>query len=419
MSVAAAAQAETVPARRVLSIDLLRGLDVLLMLFVNEVAGVRDAPRFLLHVPREVDGMTITDLVFPAFLFIVGMAIPFALGGRLRRGESRRRVLRHVFVRTFALLVIGVLMANVERASPDGPLSPAAWNVLMTAAVILTWPAPAADAQGRRRQRVLRAAGIAAILVLALVYRGEGMDGAFQVRTHWWGILGLIGWGYLVAASLYLLVGDRPGALTGLVALLYCVYLADVAGEAAWLVVFRPVLHVGSDLGSHAAIVLAGTVLGVMLAQHRRERGSERRFVAQALLFCAGLAAAGLMLHELSELHRAFWIHKLGATMPWSLLSSAITGAVWVVLYAIVDLGGWRRFPPSVVIAGESALVAYLLAPFLLSLFALSAGLFGGVNPYAALGANTWIGLVRSAVFAWLVVRLCGLLQRSGVRMQL
>ena len=57
---------------RVLSIDVLRGLDVLLMLFVNEVAGVRGAPAFLLHTPHDADGMTITDVVFPAFLFIVG-----------------------------------------------------------------------------------------------------------------------------------------------------------------------------------------------------------------------------------------------------------------------------------------------------------------------------------------------------------
>ena len=47
------------------SIDLVRGADVLLMLFVNEMAGVRGTPAFLLHRPHDVDGMTITDVVFP------------------------------------------------------------------------------------------------------------------------------------------------------------------------------------------------------------------------------------------------------------------------------------------------------------------------------------------------------------------
>ena len=100
---------------RVLSIDLLRGADVLLMLFVNEVAGVTGAPAFLRHKPSDVDGMTITDLVFPAFLFIVGIVVPFALGGRLRRGETRGQVWRHVLMRALALVVMGVLMVNAEH----------------------------------------------------------------------------------------------------------------------------------------------------------------------------------------------------------------------------------------------------------------------------------------------------------------
>src|SRR5512146_2932954 len=95
---------------RVIAIDVLRGLDVWLMLFVNEMAGVHGTPAWLLHKKASDDGMTITDVVFPAFLFIVGMAIPLALGGRLRRGEGKSSVWRHVLTRTAALLVMGVFM---------------------------------------------------------------------------------------------------------------------------------------------------------------------------------------------------------------------------------------------------------------------------------------------------------------------
>jgi hypothetical protein len=63
--------------------------------------------------------------------------------------------------------------------------------------------------------------------------------------------------------------------------------------------------------------------------------------------------------------------------------------------------------------------VAYIMAPFLLSLFALSAPLVGGTNVYEALGETTAIGLVRSAVFTWLVVRLTGWMRSKGVRIQL
>lgn len=404
---------------RLVSIDLLRGLDVLLMLFVNEVAGVRDAPAFLRHVSPGADGMTITDVVFPAFLFIVGMAIPFALEGRLRRGESKGAVSRHVLVRTFALLVIGVLMVNVEMAGPGGPLPPPIWNILMTAAVVMIWTAPAANAAARRRQRWLRVVGVALLVVLAFTYRGTDLTGLIQLRPHWWGILGLIGWAYLLVASLYLLVGDHPAILTGLMALLYCLYLADAAGQATVLVALRPYLAVGSVLGSHGAVVLSGAILSVMLRLHQHEGAPAGRFVSQALAYAGALAAAGLLLHTLRGLDPAFRFSKVHATPPWCLLSSALTAAAWVGVYWVADVRGFRRWPPVVLIAGESALVAYLLAPFCVSLFEATAPLFGGMNLYEALAEDTAVGLIRSAAFAWLVVRLCGLLRKSGLRMQL
>src|ERR1043165_1896993 len=113
---------------RVVSLDLVRGLDVWLMLFVNEMAGVKATPAFLRHMPASADAMTITDAVFPAFLFITGMAIPLALGARRSRGDSRAAVWRHVLGRTAVLLLLGVLMINAEHASASGILPPALWN---------------------------------------------------------------------------------------------------------------------------------------------------------------------------------------------------------------------------------------------------------------------------------------------------
>jgi hypothetical protein len=83
-----------------------------------------------------------------------------------------------------------------------------------------------------------------------------------------------------------------------------------------------------------------------------------------------------------------------------------------------VDVARWRRWPRSFSIAGENPLIAYLMEPFLLSLFALTASLVGGRNFYEALGQTTGIGLVRAAVFAWIVVRLSGWRRSRGVRIQ-
>ncbi|HVO11490.1 MAG TPA: DUF5009 domain-containing protein [Vicinamibacteria bacterium] len=401
-------------ASRIQSIDLLRGADVLLMLFVNEVAGVRGAPAFLKHVGADVDGMTITDLVFPAFLFIVGIAVPFALGGRLRRGESRGRVLRHALARAAALLVMGVLMVNGERGV-HGLLREPVWNLVMTAGVLLVWGVPEAG-WGPLRRRWLRLAGVALLVLVALAYRTPELTGWFQVRPYWWGILGLIGWAYLAVAAVYLLVGERPAALTGLLAVTCALTLAletGGLGAAALVPVLRPML------GTHTALVLAGTLLGVLLRRHLQQRTPRASFLVEAAFLAAGLGAAGLLLHTLNGLHPAFRISKIGATAPWGLVSSALTAAAFLAVFLLADVAGWRRWPRSLAVAGENPLLAYVLAPALVSVFELTPAVFGGRNAYAALGQMTAVGLVRSAVFAWVVVRLSGWMRSRGVRVQL
>ncbi len=63
---------------RVDSIDALRGLTILTMVFVNDVGSA--APAWAHHIqPPDADGMTVADMVFPGFLFIVGMSIPLSL----------------------------------------------------------------------------------------------------------------------------------------------------------------------------------------------------------------------------------------------------------------------------------------------------------------------------------------------------
>ncbi|MCL4638044.1 MULTISPECIES: hypothetical protein [Olivibacter] len=74
-----------VASERILSVDIMRGLTLLLMLFVNDLfePGV---PAWLLHTKVNVDGMELADWVFPGFLFIVGVSAPYAIRSRLNKG---------------------------------------------------------------------------------------------------------------------------------------------------------------------------------------------------------------------------------------------------------------------------------------------------------------------------------------------
>ncbi|RZL99473.1 MAG: DUF1624 domain-containing protein, partial [Pedobacter sp.] len=60
---------------RILSIDIMRGLTLFLMLFVNDLYS-NGVPEWLHHTKASTDGMGLADWVFPGFLFMVGMSIP-------------------------------------------------------------------------------------------------------------------------------------------------------------------------------------------------------------------------------------------------------------------------------------------------------------------------------------------------------
>src|SRR5437868_10104209 len=95
------------PRPRCLSIDALRGFVMFTMIFVNDLAGVSKeiVPAWMRHFHGK-SGMTFVDLVFPAFLFIVGMSIPFSLGSRLARKEPLWKIVAHIVGRTLSLLLI-------------------------------------------------------------------------------------------------------------------------------------------------------------------------------------------------------------------------------------------------------------------------------------------------------------------------
>src|ERR1017187_3924091 len=96
--------AETTPAR-LLSLDAFRGATIALMILVNTPGGP-NAYGPLNH--SEWNGWTITDTVFPAFLWIVGVAITLSLGKRIAKGIPRTRLLLDVCRRSAILFVLGL-----------------------------------------------------------------------------------------------------------------------------------------------------------------------------------------------------------------------------------------------------------------------------------------------------------------------
>jgi predicted acyltransferase len=101
--------APAAPFQRLLSLDILRGLTIAFMIMVNNNGG-RSAWAQMHHA--QWNGLTATDLVFPTFLFVVGVSIVFAFESRLAKGATRAQLAWHTATRAVILFLLGVVVNN-------------------------------------------------------------------------------------------------------------------------------------------------------------------------------------------------------------------------------------------------------------------------------------------------------------------
>ena len=199
---------------RIQSIDVFRALTMLLMIFVNDLWTLKGVPNWMEHSKTFEDFMGLADVVFPCFLFIVGMSVPFAIQRRVEKGDSNFKIASHIGIRTFALLLMGIFTVNL--GSLDAKLtgiSEPVFEILMVLGFFLCWNVYPIGKE-KRKQFIsigLQTLGFIVLIALAYIYRSKlGSDGQVHwLRIKWWGILGLIGWAYGLTALIYLFIKDN------------------------------------------------------------------------------------------------------------------------------------------------------------------------------------------------------------------
>ncbi|MFZ0453221.1 MAG: DUF5009 domain-containing protein [Ignavibacteriaceae bacterium] len=405
---------------RIKSIDIIRGFTILVMIFVNDLAGVANVPSWMEHAKTMHDGMTFVDWVFPGFLFIVGMSIPFSIGRRIEKGEPLSSIWKHILIRVAGLLVLGVYMVNGDRISDQGILSPHLWAILMYLFVILTWNRNNSPVSilSKKWMKYIAAAGLIALFFL---YRSGNQTGVVQMRPDWWGILGLIGWAYLVACIFYIPFKKNKIALLGAAALLFCFYLAVNAGmlnNCSLIKIVWPKMYIGYTLGSHPAIVLLGVILGTELRENI-VHPNHAKILKWAFGFSIFLLISGLLLHQLNNLDKMFIISKYLATVPWCLLSSTFTIWIWMVAYWLVDMKAFGSLFKIIEPAGANPLMAYILAPLVVEILVFSTPLFKGFNIYLWLEGTFITGFLRAIFIAFSMTWLAGYLADKGLQLKL
>ena len=94
-------------APRLLSLDVARGITIAFMIMVNNNGG-SGSWGFMNHA--DWNGLTATDLVFPTFVFLMGIAVVFAIERRLARGATRAQIIRHTVQRAAILVLLGIVV---------------------------------------------------------------------------------------------------------------------------------------------------------------------------------------------------------------------------------------------------------------------------------------------------------------------
>lgn len=402
---------DTPHAARVVSVDVLRGIVMFTMVFVNDIAGVKVAPAWMKHFPADGDGMTFVDWVFPAFLFVMGMSVPLASARHRSTGLSPGKSLLHVLLRVLGLLLLGVLMVNMPANAGVMGWRKHLWETLIFLFSIIAFSSTSTSTdRSKRVWLVFRVVGFGALGALVCFYRGavdESHPQGVWLRPQWWGILGLIGWAYLVCWFVHaLLWWDRVALLMSAVVLMSLFYASqNSVFDGLWI---GQQIDIGTMLGSHGAIAVVGAVVGSMLVQSAGE-SSHRRRIWSAVALGALMALTALLLRK------PYGINKNAATPAWCLWSSAFTCWLWAVVYLLADVLKQRWWATLFMLAGSNALLLYLLHP----LWHHASALFGA-QWYDRLGTGSLsTGVYRSLALAASLTLLVGLAGKVGFRLRL
>ena len=298
-------------AKRLVSLDAFRGLAILGMLLVNEKVLGPATPLQLKHA-RWNESPHVADMVFPWFLLIVGVAIPYAVASRRSRGMSPGTYYVDVVRRTVILVLLG---CAINSSWADRPLL---------------------------NMGVLQLIGLA-YLVAALLYglplTARMVVAALFLAAHW------------AAIRFIPIPGIGAGIFTADQNLIRYLHEAYLGHSLAGIIGVVPT----------SALALIGTALGDIL---RRDSYTPPR--KAAILLGAGiiLVVAGWLWHFDLRFNKPYW------TASFILFSAGWGSLVLGALFLIIDVKGWRAWAFPLVVAGMNAIFIYVV-PILVKIHVL------------------------------------------------
>ncbi|MBN1781915.1 DUF5009 domain-containing protein [bacterium] len=311
--------------QRLMSLDVFRGLTIAGMILVNNPGNWDHVYRPLLHA--EWHGWTPTDLIFPFFLFIVGISIKLSLDKYLKLGKSRSVILPRIFRRTALLFVLGLIL----QGFPHYDLS-----VIRIPGVL---------------PRISVCYLLVSLLYLAHVKTAGGRL-YFSPQFMLWTGLGFLAF-YYVLMQFVPVPGYGSGRWDSPEGNLAAYIDRAVFGAHLWRL-----SRIWDPEGLLSTLpALTTTITGVICAWWLKLQ-HQNRLQKLSMLFIAG--AAGILIAYACSL--LVPINKNLWTPSFVFLSSGFASLVLGACVWLVDMKSWKRWAQSFVVLGSNAITVYFLS---------------------------------------------------------
>jgi hypothetical protein len=374
-----------------------------LMIFVNDIDDIPGVPQWIKHVADNADGLGLADTIFPAFLFIVGLAIPFAFHNRLQRGDNK--LIIRIITRSFALILIGFYHANMETYDEVAAILPKpVWESLLTFGFFFLF-LDYRNVTSAVKRHILQGIGVLLILGMSVIYKSE-QPGHTWLHFSWWGILGLIGWSYLVCALVYYY---SKGALwiQAAVWLFFMFFNIDFHfGMLHFLDPIQPYVWIAGN-GAMQAFTMAGVFTSVLYMRLAEAKELKMLWISMLLM--------AVILFNMGFIVRYFsgGISKARDTPSWVLICTGISLVVYAFFVFLVDFKKKYNWFKAIRPAGTNTFTCYLV-PFLF--YPLYQMTNIGYPEYLSQGTG---GLIKCIVFSFVMVWIAGVLDKVNIRLKI
>jgi heparan-alpha-glucosaminide N-acetyltransferase len=388
------------------SINIMKGILILMMLFVNDLF-LPGLPPWLSDIEQGRHRWGIAGWVFPAFMIMAGMTIPFAIQKKINNGSTAHEISRQIFGKFIILIAIGVLMVNTYRVDPVlTGFSKYLWALLMFIAVFLVWNRYPEKENNFFTVTGLKFAGLAILVFLVFKFKSGTFENNGSLIGGWWDLPGLLGWGYLVSAFTFLALRN---SITGTI----LVWLSFLALNILWklnlLGAIDPVRkYLGVIADGHIPfLMLSGHLTGLILKRFSSKESGK--------IILTILPAAIIMLITGFVLKKNYFTEDLYGNPALAILWTGLCMIIFMLIFWIIEIKNKDRWFLFFKPAGENSLTTYFASFIFYNLIWMSRL---PVFFYKQSG-NQLITLAGSALWALMMIWIISVIIRLNIRLKI